>query len=75
MQIADFDKVGHGAIRYLGLRIVVQKGQSLLARGPFGAGVRAKNTTLMNGGSDISSRKLLFLLGLKHAGVKKAFTN
>jgi hypothetical protein len=41
----------------------VQKGQSLLAAARFAAAVRAKKTTLMNGGSDISTRKYLFLLG------------
>jgi hypothetical protein len=35
----------------------VQKGQSLLGRGPFGRGARGQNTTLLNGGSDISGRK------------------
>lgn len=41
----------------------MQKGQSLLAAGVFQAGVRTKNTTLMNRGSDISRCKCLFLLG------------
>jgi len=49
----------------------VQKGQSLLAHGRFGAGVRAKKTTLLNGGSDISCRKLLFLLEFGKCGPMK----
>jgi hypothetical protein len=40
----------------------------MLARGRFGAAVRAKKTTLMNGGSDISTRKYLFLLGYGNPG-------
>jgi hypothetical protein len=47
----------------------VQKGQSLLAGGRFEASVRTKNTTLMNGGSDISARKYLFLLGYEFDGL------
>jgi hypothetical protein len=44
-------------------RIVVQKGQSLLARAGFGPFARRQDTTLMNDESDISVGKYLFLLG------------
>jgi hypothetical protein len=40
----------------------VQKGQSLLARPPAHGTAKGKNTTLLNGESSISSRKLLILL-------------
>ncbi|MDQ2988880.1 MAG: hypothetical protein M3R60_07250 [Pseudomonadota bacterium] len=40
----------------------------MLARARFGAAVRTKKTTLMNGGSDISTRKYLFLLGYGNPG-------
>ncbi|MDO8439059.1 MAG: hypothetical protein Q7S67_02315 [Telluria sp.] len=44
-------------------RIVVQKGQALLAGPGLRAGERGENTTLLNDGSDIFFRKSLIQQG------------
>jgi hypothetical protein len=53
----------------------VQKGQSLLARGRFHGAQKGKITTLLNGGSDILTRKSLILRAAARLTAKPVCTD